>query len=470
MPKVIPLDLCRSLIAAHDCVSFNDSVETEYLEFKSEPYRLDQDLQKQELAKDVSGLANAGGGLILIGFKTTKDTKILGDYVTELRPVPNSLFRSEQYQSIIDEWVYPAPAVRLIWVPAADDRGFGVIDVSAGDPELRPYLLKRLTTSEEKRVEIVIGYCERRRTNVQSLSAQEIHALLRAGRSAHEVGSQYRLIHDTLQLIVEGQSQAVQAERTQRNMQHQAAVFERDKRQALATGEFETIPNLLVAAYPSEPVQMRGLLDSSESDLIHVLHDPPRLKGNGWDLTMDRPIENIHGRLRRGAVPGWKLLQLSRDGVLMFLGRGDDGFLSYSLDQHGDRPYLLNPFVLAHCVYVFALFSQSVFRFATPPPREMIYVLELRNMTNAGKPALLHPNHGKMNVYPAVELYRPMPWESNSFQIQSPPETPPGEITYELVSEVYVWFGFDRHRVPYSHSASGKSLIDDVSLFQGAAS
>jgi hypothetical protein len=44
-------------------------VETEHLEFKAEPYRLEHELQKQELAKDVSGLANARGGAILIGFK-----------------------------------------------------------------------------------------------------------------------------------------------------------------------------------------------------------------------------------------------------------------------------------------------------------------------------------------------------------------------------------------------------------------
>jgi hypothetical protein len=154
----------------------------------------------------------------------------------------------------------------------------------------------------------------------------------------------------------------------------------------------------------------------------------------------------------------------------MFLGRGDEDFLSYSLDHRGDQPYLLNPFVLAHCVYVFALHSQSVFSFATPPPREMIYVLELRNMANAGNPALLHPNHGKMNVHPATSSYRPMPWESERFQIQSQLETSPGEITYQLVSQVYVWFGFDRDRVPYSRSEKGKSLIDDISLFQGTGS
>jgi predicted HTH transcriptional regulator len=78
VPKSLSLDDCRNLLASADYMSFVDAVETEHIEFKSEPYRLENDLQKQELAKDVSGLANAGGGVILIGFKTTKDATVLG--------------------------------------------------------------------------------------------------------------------------------------------------------------------------------------------------------------------------------------------------------------------------------------------------------------------------------------------------------------------------------------------------------
>jgi hypothetical protein len=86
VPKTITLDDARRLLAAADYDAFLDAVETEHLEFKSEPYRLEHDLQKQELAKDVSALTNAGGGAILIGFKTTKDPAVLGDFVAALRP------------------------------------------------------------------------------------------------------------------------------------------------------------------------------------------------------------------------------------------------------------------------------------------------------------------------------------------------------------------------------------------------
>ena len=44
--------------------------ESEWLECKSSPYQLEHDGQKLELAKDISGLANAEGGVLLLGFST----------------------------------------------------------------------------------------------------------------------------------------------------------------------------------------------------------------------------------------------------------------------------------------------------------------------------------------------------------------------------------------------------------------
>lgn len=40
--------------------------ENEWLECKGQPYDLTREDQKLELAKDITGLANAGGGLLLL--------------------------------------------------------------------------------------------------------------------------------------------------------------------------------------------------------------------------------------------------------------------------------------------------------------------------------------------------------------------------------------------------------------------
>lgn len=210
---------------------------------------------------------------------------------------------------------------------------------------------------------------------------------------------------------------------------------------------------------------MRGLFDPRESDLIQVLQDPPRLKGNGWDLTIDEPMLNLHGRLRRSMRPSWKLLQISRDGVLMFLARGDDSFLSYSSNQRPDGSLFIVPFVLAHCVYIFSLFAQRVLMYASPAPSTVRYVLQLRNMENDGHPALLHPHHLEMNRYPALEYYRPMPHASHGFEVATALDRTPGEVAYELVAQVFEWVGFDRDQVPNVRETGGKVVIDEESLF-----
>ena len=207
---------------------------------------------------------------------------------------------------------------------------------------------------------------------------------------------------------------------------------------------------------------MRGLFDPRQSELIQVLQAPPRLKGNGWDLAIDDRMDNIHGRMRRSLKEGWKLLQLTREGSLMFLARGDGRFLSFSTHEKPDGPLFIVPFVLAHTIHVFCLFAQQVFAFAIPPPRTMTYVLQLRNMENEKQPALLHPNHLEKNRQAELSYYRSMPHASEDFTLTEQFDTPPGEVTYELVARVFEWFGFDRDRVQNARSENGKGSVNRI--------
>jgi hypothetical protein len=67
------------------------TAEDEQLEFKGSPYYLASDAMKFELAKDVTALANSGGGLILLGFRTCKDPDYSFEFVDECRPIDRGL-------------------------------------------------------------------------------------------------------------------------------------------------------------------------------------------------------------------------------------------------------------------------------------------------------------------------------------------------------------------------------------------
>ena len=78
-----------------------------WLDAKETPYVLDVPKQKLELAKDVSALANATGGIILLGFDTARDPLTAGERISKACPFPVGMVDPDRYRKIIHEYVYP---------------------------------------------------------------------------------------------------------------------------------------------------------------------------------------------------------------------------------------------------------------------------------------------------------------------------------------------------------------------------
>src|SRR6266542_1550522 len=82
--------------------------ESEWVEFKSEVYPLDAPKGPREYAKDVAAFANAGGGLIVIGYKTEKAETDLESRAQEHRPCPKNLVDPKKLADILANTVFPA--------------------------------------------------------------------------------------------------------------------------------------------------------------------------------------------------------------------------------------------------------------------------------------------------------------------------------------------------------------------------
>src|SRR5579864_3781245 len=98
----------RSLLATGDFDQLIDALETETLECKSVPYQLQFARQKQELAKDVSGMANANGGYILVGIRTESNPARAEERIEEITPFASDHFPIQQHQDVLKSWIYPA--------------------------------------------------------------------------------------------------------------------------------------------------------------------------------------------------------------------------------------------------------------------------------------------------------------------------------------------------------------------------
>jgi predicted HTH transcriptional regulator len=139
------------LLQSGDFESLVGIIEDGKIEAKGSPYQLSLDRQKQELAKDVSALGNARGGMILIGFETTKDGLNALERVVASRPFAQELVDTEQYRDVLQDWVAPPiHGVRIEWYPSSLDptKGVAAIEVPPEATNEKPYIVRKVVDQD----------------------------------------------------------------------------------------------------------------------------------------------------------------------------------------------------------------------------------------------------------------------------------------------------------------------------------
>lgn len=175
------------ILAGGNFDQFVGAPESLEVEFKSEPYRLDQDSQKFELAKDVSALANAAGGIIVIGARTQRDDQAAVDVVADVRLLARGLVDEQQYEGTISDRVYPRmQELHVRFYPSGGDadRGVVAIDVPPQQEVDRYFLIQRPITEEDVRTPgWLVGVAVRSVGRVEVRRIGEIHTLINRGLS-----------------------------------------------------------------------------------------------------------------------------------------------------------------------------------------------------------------------------------------------------------------------------------------------
>src|ERR1700676_2405469 len=179
--KFLELETILKALLARNFAGLVGLIEDDRFEAKSQPYDLNTELGCFELAKDIAGLAEAQGGLILIGCETERTTAHREDQIKRLRPVELSLVDVERYHSIIENWVYPPPeGVRIDFFSSAEDskKGLFAIRVPEQANDKKPFVMVHMLLDGDRRRDIALGYVLRRRATVQPVQAQDLQRLL----------------------------------------------------------------------------------------------------------------------------------------------------------------------------------------------------------------------------------------------------------------------------------------------------
>ncbi|MGH3570606.1 MAG: hypothetical protein ACRDUW_02060 [Pseudonocardiaceae bacterium] len=154
--------------------------ECGWLDVKSGPYQVDEPRGAAELLKDVSGFANAGGGLLLVGYRTRRDGH--GEVVEAVAPVLKGLVDVDRYLKLIRDRVHPfVRGLSVRWIDVEDGKGVLVIDVPAQCEADKPFVVPG---PDGTKAIPSVGVPIRQNDSTHWLPRHEIQRLLAAGWSA----------------------------------------------------------------------------------------------------------------------------------------------------------------------------------------------------------------------------------------------------------------------------------------------
>jgi hypothetical protein len=428
-------------------------VESESFDAKGQPYQFNAgDHVKREFAKDITAFANAGGGYIFLGVATKQTPVHPGDEVFEVRPFAADLIDPSRHYQILAEWTHPEPkGVTVEWIPfGAAGKGIGVITIPPQSDRTKPFLITK-SVDTGKTTETLLGYAERKRDTTDALSVVELQHALQLGMNfaqgiSDRLDSVERVLESFFRTTADSEAAVKQAEVLTSRIDF-----------ALKHGELHKTRVLILAAYPTESTELKTLFSKQQDSLRQRVKHPPELRYSGWDLGSSDQVQSIEGKLVRSVEGQRKVLDVYRDGCLIFAAPADSSFLAWASND-GRR---LNPIALIEVVTNFLRFYSFVLNDMRLGPSKVVFHIQLRNLGLDGIRTYLPP-YGVNSIdfrfgYHAKEA----PTDNCSAQLTVEADAyDPDRIAYELVRELYLWFGHEEEVIPYTKAEDGISKID----------
>lgn len=445
----------ESIINNGDFHKLVGKVETEFFDCKKEGYNLENESSKYELAKDVSSFANANkGGFILIGIKTRKSEKHFYDEIRSLHPFEQNLYDPHQYKSVIESWIYPKPVdIEIKWFPTKENpqKGIFVIKIPEQSQTRKPFLIVRTILESGKRSEIIFGYTERKQSENIPKSVIELQQILRDGLYySDNLDFRLRAIESILQ----------QGLKLPPAISKEFSDIDERIIETLVAVNMKLKRAVILSAYPNSPMNLKTLFSSDPGSLKQKLENPPTIRKSGFDLRTLDIARIVNGKFCRVKHAERKIIDLYRDGLLIVAFDGGEDFLCWAAPQESEG-LRINPVVLAESVYVFVLFYDLVIKDMINDPENINLRVDFRNFhLNGKKNYLMRYKLGSILKIFGENIYR-APDENWTKIIEiSRNEFSVNNNAFEILKEIYLYFGIEPEKIPYTKELEGKRLID----------
>ena len=405
--------------------------ETSWLEFKGAPYQLasprvpTRERDCLELAKDVTALANAGEGVIVIGVQTKRDAESQEDVARALRPVPAGSVNPRTVQDVIWEWVVPKLDVEIrSHVVPGRDRRLWTIYVRRQAERDKPFIVGKEFAGARGANRNLFGM------------------YLRSGsqNSPYRPSQVQKWIHDGWITAVE--------ERHVPPVSPVPAVEEAESVLADDLGAIGADPrscSYYIQAAPMSPARLERFHLGAAESLHERLRSLHHLRSAGFNLPDGfEPMLTDSGSLRE-IWPENDSLSVTPSGLTTAI-QGQE-HLTWAYQKMAPKGELwINIMALVEFTLEFWMFYAGEIRSRIADSEQTHWRAGMRALNLPGEglivnlPAGFYP-HSQRRAARADEF--DLPWTLTD-------DTDPGRLAYEILKEVYSWFGFDHSFIPYS--------------------
>jgi hypothetical protein len=214
--------------------------------------------------------------------------------------------------------------------------------------------------------------------------------------------------------------------------------------------------HLTLSAMPIERGELRTVFSERPGSIRREIEEPQSLRSRGWDLRTGDRAKFIDGELIR--VEGNRsIIDLYRDGTLIFGGLINCDFLAWS-DKTDSR---LHPLALTEVVINFARLYQHVLEDLRTPPSRLEFRVELRNLWLGSDKTSLPAGPVTDPWWESRAALRLAPADTWGYKLVVPAEAYiPDRVAFQLVRELYLWFGHSEESIPYKKDTDAGTVSD----------
>ena len=374
-----------------------------------------------------------------------------------------SLIDFERYHSIIRSWIYPPPdGVTIQFFPSSSDseRGLFAINIPEQSIDQKPFVLLHPNLDNDKRTDLLVGYVQRMRAGTEPTRPQDMQRLLRDGKRHQEIDQRLNSLTEEVRRLIE----AIAVTSRERAIVEEPSISgaELARRMDLAGKDSGLdLPIFGLTAIPIAKVRMESLFGGRNSPVVQALENPPEIRRHGFNLSHGESSRIVTNELRRVTDSAWSVLELWHDGVLIYLSNAASS-LGWSSQRTPRMSFVINPLVLCENTLLFIELTRILYEHARPKRPRILYQIHLTGLGVDGKPVGLRNQvqfYGDTRNAPAADFHAQV--ESDESEIDS------GVIAYQLVAEVFRWFGFNDEAIPFtSRRNTGEMVIDRQQIEQ----